>query len=84
MPFKSISQANTCYATKKWDCDEWAKTTKWCQLPYKVGGKSHSSSSKCTGKRCDHFIHKGPRGGMYYECPVDGHKVYISKFRQKS
>ena len=80
MPFVSRAQANVCYSKndKKWDCDKWAKETKWCQLPYKVSGTVHLESSNCTGKDCDHFIRTGDRGGRYFACPPNNRKVYLS------
>ena len=79
MPFKSQKQAGYCYASSKkgWNCDEWASKTKWCQIPYKADGTSHTKSSNCTGKECKHFIKRGSRGGYYFDCPADGHKVYL-------
>ena len=86
MPFVSRSQANTCYRKndKKWNCDEWASETKWCQIPYKKDGTPHAASSGCKGKKCAHYLKKGSRGGVYFECPGDGHKVYLTgKLKQQ-
>ena len=88
MPFKSISQLNTCYARSKngWNCDHFLKNTpSVCCLPYKSGSVSKSRCMR-SGERIVGNIQIGPRGGKFFTikendksgivCVV---KVYINR-----
>lgn len=69
MPFRSISQLQTCYKRQdpNWDCDYFLKETpSICSLPYKKGAKSLKSRSVRKGEKTKGKVQVGPRGGKFF------------------